>query len=420
MEHHLDGVVVCICGDPRFDRDKNQHIRDQFTEENVSRWLKYRGGKLVEEVTKTTTHLICSRAAYSKKGNPKVKAARKYGCKIVTYEWLTDTFQLLDYHKKKAPPSLYHPGKPRDGDAISDLFKKSETKPKAVKKKKASPAAADTTAVKHDDDARAAEEVAETGMKHLAISEEKDSQKSSEEKKSPNPSEAGEGKDTKAIDDMKGASTSVSKESGKPTGKPEKSAKVKNKEPPVDLRLYNICKDESGLHQIEVSKPDRHGNERGCRLVLELYESKSEPKTYLFGATKYPVQGSGACATHFSSEASGDKKLEFQKYRSVFRQCTGVRWHQRDSIPSKGKYCYRSPIIPGNKIGSASHENKSKELGGGKGQATSHVADLRDRETSFKRKRSFSEERPAKAFKVTKPSIPGNSANVTKGGSKTE
>lgn len=288
-----------------------------------------------------------------------------------------------------------------------------------MKKKKASPAAADTTAVKHDDDARAAEEDAETGMKHLAISEEKDSQKSSEEKKSPNPSEAGEGKDTKAIDDMKGASTSVSKESGKPTGKPEKNAKVKNKGPPVDLRLYNICKDESGLHQIEVSKPDRHGNERGCRLVLELYESKSEPKTYLFGATKYPVQGSGACATHFSSEASGDKKLEFQKYRSVFRQCTGVRWHQRDSIPSKGKYCYRSPIIPGNKIGSASHENKSKELGGGKGQATSHVADLRDRETSFKRKRSFSEERPAKAFKVTKPSIPGNSANVTKGGSKT-
>lgn len=70
MDHHLDGVVVCISGDPRFDKDENKHIRNQFTEENVSRWLKYRGGKLVEEVTKTTTHLICSRAAYKEKGNP--------------------------------------------------------------------------------------------------------------------------------------------------------------------------------------------------------------------------------------------------------------------------------------------------------------------------------------------------------------
>lgn len=73
MDHHLDGVVVCISGDPRFDKDDNQHIRDQFTDENVSSWLKYRGGRLVEEVTKATTHLICSRAAYSKKGNPKGK-----------------------------------------------------------------------------------------------------------------------------------------------------------------------------------------------------------------------------------------------------------------------------------------------------------------------------------------------------------
>lgn len=228
--------------------------------------------------------------------------------------------------------------------------------------------------------------------------------------------EAGEGKDTKAIDDMKGASTPVNKESGQPTGKPEKMAKLKNKEPPVDLRLYDICKDESGLHQIEVWKPDKHGNERGCRWVLELYESKSEPKTYLFGATKYSVQGSSSCATCFSSEASGDKKLEFQKYKSAFRQCTGVRWHQRDSMPSKeGKYCYRPPIIPKNKIGSASHENKSKELGGDKGQRTSRVADHRDRETSSKRKRSFSEERPAKAFKVTKPSVASNSAKVTNG-----
>jgi hypothetical protein len=61
----LAGIVVCITGDPTFDEDDNKHIREQFTDENVSRWLKYRGGRLDEEVTDATTHLICSRKAYN-------------------------------------------------------------------------------------------------------------------------------------------------------------------------------------------------------------------------------------------------------------------------------------------------------------------------------------------------------------------
>lgn len=60
----LAGVVVCISGDPTFDKDENKHIREQFIDENVGRWLKYRSGQLVEEISNATTHLICSRAAY--------------------------------------------------------------------------------------------------------------------------------------------------------------------------------------------------------------------------------------------------------------------------------------------------------------------------------------------------------------------
>lgn len=289
--------------------------------------------------------------------------------------------------------------------------------------------------MEHDDDAQAAEEVAETGMKQLAISEEKDSQKSSEEEEPLKPSEAGEEKGTKVVDGKKGASTSVSKESGKPTKKPEKSAKSKNEKPRVHLSLYVIYKDESGLHKIDVWKPDKHGNARGCRLVLELFESKSEPKTYLFGLRVYPTPGSSKYIRRFPDNASGDKapgdnaaggkEHEISEFRSFFRRRTGVNWQERNSVPSKGPFYYLPPAVSGKKIESASHENKFDELGGERRQITSHVAkprdprDHRDRETSFKRKKSFSEEPPVRAFKVTKPSVSSNSAKVTNGGSKT-
>lgn len=348
-----------------------------------------------------------------------VKAARKNRCKIVTYEWLTDTFQLLDYHnKKKAPTSLYHPGKPRDGDAISNLFKISETKAKSGKKK-GSPAAADATAVKHDDDAQAAEEAAETGMKHLTISEEGTSQKSAEEKDSRKPSDSGEEKGTKVIDDTKEASTPVKKESGKPAGKPKKKAKVKDQEPPVDLDLYDICKSEAGLLQIELWKPDEHGNERGSLRVLELWESKSEPKTYLFGFKKYPTADPSTCIRRFPSKVPGDKKHELWEFTSSFWDHTGVHWHHRDSRPSKGPYYYLSSAAPGKTAASSGHKNESSEHGREKEQnQTSSVAVPReqrdgDRETSSKRKSGFSEERPAKAFKVTKPLVADGPAKTT-------
>lgn len=63
----LAGIVVCIAGNPTGDKDQNKHIREQFTDENVSRWLKYRSGRLVDEVTKATTHLICSRKEYTER-----------------------------------------------------------------------------------------------------------------------------------------------------------------------------------------------------------------------------------------------------------------------------------------------------------------------------------------------------------------
>lgn len=279
--------------------------------------------------------------------------------------------------------------------------------------------------MKHDDDARAAEEVAETGMKHLAISEEKDSQNGTEEKDPQKVSEAAEGKATKGTADVKGASTPVSKESGKPTGKPGKSAKLRDQEPPVDLSLYATCKDESGLRQIEIWKPDKHGNARGTRWVLELYESKAEPRTYLFGARKYPKPGSSACIRNFPSKAPGDKKHELRELKRFFWIYTGVLWRQRDSLPGEGPYYYLSSAAPEKTVGSAGHKNGPNELEARDEQKSTssvtvpHEHGDRDDKTSVKRRSSFSDERPAKAFKVTKPSVASNSAKVTDGEPKT-
>lgn len=290
-------------------------------------------------------------------------------------------------------------------------------------KKQETPAAADSTAMDAEECAGAPEEAAEIGMEQLAISEEKVSQKNSEESDPAKVSETGDGKATKVADDMKGASTPVDKESGKPAGKPEKSAKVKKHEPLVDLSLYTICKDEVGVHQIEVWKPDGQGNERGSRWVLQLYESKSEPKTYLFGAKKYPTPNSSACIRRFPSKTPGDKKHELREFRVFFYEHTGVIWRQRDELPSKGPYYYLSSAAVRKTVGSASHKSTPDKPGGKKkGNPTSSVAVPCERdgddETSLKRKSSVSSGRPAKAFKVTKPLVTSNSNKVTDGGSK--
>ncbi|KAK2604856.1 hypothetical protein N8I77_007752 [Diaporthe amygdali] len=397
---HLEGVVVCICGDLRSDKDKNKTIREQFTDENIKNWLKYCGGKLVEEVDKTTTHLLCSRSAF-KNRNPKVRSARKRGCHIVTYEWLADTIQLADYHKnKKAPPNLYHPGRPRDGDAISNLYRTGKKKRKTAQQ--APERALETAAKDGDDETKAEEETAETEIKHSTVPEVTDP---------PKVSEALEKESKKVVDDKKKASILANKASSKAAGKA--STKSKNKDPPIDLSLYSVCKDEPGLHSIEVSKP-------GLRLILELFESKSEPKKFLFGARKYKTKDPGFCARCFPSSVPGSKKHEFKQFRLFFWQCTGVHWHQRNSVLSKGPFYYQSPALPEKTTVSTGHKKTSSQLGGTKEPKSMGFESVPlehcGHKTSMKRKRCYSEELPpGRALKVSKPLTAGNASKATNG-----
>lgn len=59
MDTHLSGVVACISGD--LNRDANE---SHWTNENIKRWLEVRGGKLVDVMSKSVTHLLCSIADY--------------------------------------------------------------------------------------------------------------------------------------------------------------------------------------------------------------------------------------------------------------------------------------------------------------------------------------------------------------------
>lgn len=59
MDTHLNGVVACITGDLTHDANDNQ-----WTYENLKRWLELRGGKLVDLMGDSVTHLICSQAAF--------------------------------------------------------------------------------------------------------------------------------------------------------------------------------------------------------------------------------------------------------------------------------------------------------------------------------------------------------------------
>lgn len=309
---------------------------------------------------------------------------------------------------------LYHPGKVRDGEAISSVFRKCVKKAKPVKKKPFT--GTSSIAASGGDDARAAEEEAGAGSRQLATSGDKSSQKSSEEQDPPRPSESGERKGSKAVHDIKGLCKPANK-SDRPPGKPKDGAKAKEQEPGVDLSLYTIYKDESGLHQIEVRK-------EGRRLILELYESKSAPKTYLLGTREYSKPGSSTCTKRFPIKPRGNKEHELARFRSHFWRYTGVRWHQRDSIPSTGPYHYRRRAVPEDTTSSVNHKNKLDGLGKAEkeNKTKSLVESCRHRQvdlkTAFKRKSSFSEEQPAKELKVTKHSVADGSGRVTDGGSK--
>lgn len=62
MNTHLEGVVVCTVGDLSKDAGHNQ-----WAEENIKRWLGFRGGRFVDEMDDSVTHLLCSRGAWKTK-----------------------------------------------------------------------------------------------------------------------------------------------------------------------------------------------------------------------------------------------------------------------------------------------------------------------------------------------------------------
>jgi hypothetical protein len=325
--------------------------------------------------------------------------------------------QLWDYHKRRAPPELYHPGHVRDGEAISALFRKGEKKAKSVEK--VALPAADSAAVSGADDASAVEEAAETGSEQVATPEEKSSQKSSGDQDSPKSSGSGEGKGTIVFDHIKRLGNPATNESDEPAGKPENGARVKDQAPPVDLSRFTIYRDDSGLYQAEVRK-------QGRRYILELYESKSAPKTYLFGTRVYQKPGSSTCVRHFPSKTPRDKEHELERFKSRYWRCTGKRWGQRDSNLSNGSGPDHQPqAVPKKTTDSAGPKNKLDELGKVKKQnptkslAVPHRHRQVDLKTAFKRKGSSSEKQPAKKLKVTKHSVAGGSGEVTNGGSKT-
>lgn len=262
--------------------------------------------------------------------------------------------------------------------------------------------ALETAARDGDDETKAEKGIAETEIKHSTIPEETDP---------PNVSEALDKESKKVVDDKKKAGILANKASSKAAGKA--STKPKNKEPPVDLSFYSVCKDEPGLHSIEVSKP-------GLRLILELFESKSEPKKFLFGARKYKTKDPGFCARCFPSSVPGSKKHEFKQFRLFFWQCTGVHWHQRNSVPSKGPFYYQSPALPEKTTISTGHKETSSQLGGTKERKSmgfeAFSREHCDHKTSMKRKRCYSEELPpARALKVSKPLIADNASKTTNG-----
>lgn len=345
--------------------------------------------------------------------NPlKVKTARKFGCHIVTYEWLTDTLQLLDYQNRKAPPGLYHPGVVRDDEAISALFRKREKKARPAKEKALT--ATESTAVCGEDNARAAE-AAENGPERLAISGEGSIQKKPEKKCPPKSSDFEDSKATNIVDGISKHGNSVDNKSDKPAGKLKDGVKVENSEPCIDLSRFTIYRDKCGPYQVEV-------HSQGYRCVLELFESKSTPKTYLFGIGEYLRPNSSICTRRFPSKTPRDKDHELEKFRSRFWRMSGARWPQQETNASNGAVSVRQPRpVPNTTTSSANYKNNLNEIGELKKESTTsclaiaHKYRQVDLKTSFKRKSSFPENRPAKELKVTKFSIAGGSGKPKNG-----
>ncbi|KAJ4391451.1 hypothetical protein N0V93_005068 [Gnomoniopsis smithogilvyi] len=112
----LKSCVVCVAGDLKPDI----YAPATWEDADIERYCKQRGMTLVwEDMNKSVTHLVISRAAFQSK-HAAVKYVQKdrrsnKKAKIVTYDWLEDSFAA---EKAIQDVSAYHPGKPRDLDAI--------------------------------------------------------------------------------------------------------------------------------------------------------------------------------------------------------------------------------------------------------------------------------------------------------------
>ncbi|KAJ4425060.1 hypothetical protein N0V82_000342 [Gnomoniopsis sp. IMI 355080] len=113
----LKSCVVCIAGDIRQDIFAPATWEDA----DIERYCKQRKMTVVwEHMNKSITHLVISRAAF-KSDHDAVKFVQKdrrgnEKAKIVTYDWLEDSWEA---GKAIQDVSVYHPGKPRDTNAIA-------------------------------------------------------------------------------------------------------------------------------------------------------------------------------------------------------------------------------------------------------------------------------------------------------------
>ncbi|KUI65619.1 hypothetical protein VM1G_00176 [Cytospora mali] len=323
MDKHLAGVRVCVAGDLNIDAGN-----DQWTDENIKRWLEARGGKFVEVMDDSVTHLLCSTAAFEAKKDKFKYAKRLKHCKIVTYEWLEDGMLLYDQLKRKAPVKLYDPGKVRPGNEISALYRKRSSISKKVQ--------------------------AATGI------------------------------------------------SGSVRKKDDENTTDKENEYPAILRerqcdLYRIYKDPTDgfPYQVEVSCPDKDGNPRGKRWILQLLESKATPRLYIFStihfktAGAHPISGPG-------SDAARLKDLAIKEFQGFFFSKTGIMWKERllkasaEQQHKDHKFRYYPPA-PGEPAGyvhpkympGKADDNESW----GQGDSNAFVRDARKSEFSLKRKR---------------------------------
>ncbi|KAK3374963.1 hypothetical protein B0H63DRAFT_526253 [Podospora didyma] len=99
----FDRITVAVVGE----------FSGQWLVDNIARWVGLRGGKFIQQMDESVTHLVCSKVEFKKKG-AKVKAALGRGktCYIVTVDWLEDSmhakrklseenYSLAKWHREK-------------------------------------------------------------------------------------------------------------------------------------------------------------------------------------------------------------------------------------------------------------------------------------------------------------------------------